>query len=65
MSYSILLVDDHPIVREGVALLIKREVDLEVCGTAEDAPEAFSLILQHKPVLQLIMTTKRTDMTET
>ena len=54
MSYSILLVEDHPIVREGVAQLIRREVDLDVCGEAEDAPEAFSFILQHKPDLIIV-----------
>ena len=36
-KYRILLVDDHPIVRQGLALLIDREADLSVCGEAEGA----------------------------
>ncbi len=31
------MVDDHPIVRQGLALLINREPDLVVCGEAEEA----------------------------
>jgi DNA-binding NarL/FixJ family response regulator len=38
----IFLIDDHPIVRQGLALLINREVDLEVCGEAQDAPSALT-----------------------
>src|SRR6185369_11564060 len=33
----ILVVDDHPIVRQGLALLINQEADLVVCGEAEEA----------------------------
>ena len=36
----VFVVDDHPIVRQGLALLINREVDLTVCGEAEDAQTA-------------------------
>src|SRR5688572_12647876 len=32
----ILIVDDHPIVREGLAARINRQADLKVCGEAED-----------------------------
>jgi DNA-binding NarL/FixJ family response regulator len=32
---KVFLVDDHPIVRQGLALLIDREADLEVCGEAD------------------------------
>ena len=32
----ILVVDDHPIVRQGLALLINQESDLLVCGEAEE-----------------------------
>ncbi len=33
---TILIVDDHPIFRHGLAQLINQENDLEVCGEAED-----------------------------
>src|SRR5580704_17902285 len=36
----VFIVDDHPIVRQGIALLINREADLTVCGDAEDAASA-------------------------
>jgi DNA-binding NarL/FixJ family response regulator len=41
---SILVVDDHSIVREGLALLINQEHDLEVCAKAENADEALDVI---------------------
>ena len=35
--YRILIVDDHPMMREGLGTLISRERDLIVCGEAETA----------------------------
>ena len=32
----VLIVDDHPAVREALALWIRRQRDLEVCGEAAD-----------------------------
>src|SRR4029077_4308450 len=40
----ILVVDDHPIVRQGLALLINREPDLVVCGEAEEAMGAMHVL---------------------
>jgi DNA-binding NarL/FixJ family response regulator len=40
----VLLVDDHPIVRQGLARLISQEADLEVCGEAGDVPTAVQLV---------------------
>ena len=37
---TVFVIDDHPIVREGLTQLINREPDLTVCGTAEDIYEA-------------------------
>jgi DNA-binding NarL/FixJ family response regulator len=45
----VLLVDDHPIVRQGLALLIDREADLSVCGEAEGAHSAFHAIETLRP----------------
>jgi DNA-binding NarL/FixJ family response regulator len=49
----ILLVDDHPLMREGVAQWIERASDLEVCGEAGTAAEAFSFITSPRPDLVL------------
>ena len=46
---TILIVDDHPIVRQGLRRLIEAEADLEVCGEAETAREAKSLIRELEP----------------
>jgi DNA-binding NarL/FixJ family response regulator len=46
---KVFLVDDHPLVRELLTQLIQRESDLEVCGEAEDAPEAVAGIEQCHP----------------
>jgi DNA-binding NarL/FixJ family response regulator len=45
----VLLVDDHPIVRQGLALLIDRETDLCVCGEAGGAHAAFNAIATLRP----------------
>ena len=47
----ILLVDDHAIVRYGIAQLINREADLTVCGEEEDAGKALGAIERLKPDL--------------
>jgi DNA-binding NarL/FixJ family response regulator len=47
----ILLVDDHAVVRYGMAQLISREKDLMVCGEQEDAGQALSAIGKLKPDL--------------
>lgn len=36
-KHRVFLVDDHPIVRQGLTLLINQEPDLTVCGVAEEA----------------------------
>ena len=41
---KILLVDDHPLVREWLANLINEEPDFEVCGQTGTAREALGLI---------------------
>jgi len=45
----IFIVDDHPSVRQGLALLINREPDLVVCGDAEEATSALQRIESMKP----------------
>jgi DNA-binding NarL/FixJ family response regulator len=50
----ILIVDDHPIVREGFAALIAGHADLSVCGQAEDIDGALRLIEQSLPDIAVI-----------
>jgi DNA-binding NarL/FixJ family response regulator len=47
----ILLVDDHAVVRFGIAQLINRQNDLTVCGEEEDASRALAAIASLKPDL--------------
>jgi len=47
----ILLVDDHAVVRFGIAQLINRQTDMVVCGEEEDASRAMSAISSLKPAL--------------
>ncbi len=58
----ILLVDDHPVVRERLAEVIDREPDLTVCGEAEDRHDAIAAITARKPDLAIIdLTLKNSD----
>jgi len=51
---KIVVVDGHPIVRRGFALLINQEADLEVCGEAKDACEGLEVINRAQPDLAII-----------
>ncbi len=50
----IFIVDDHPIVRRGLQLLISLEADLMVCGEAESAPLAVEKVMATKPDLVVV-----------
>src|ERR1700674_1161963 len=50
----ILVVDDHPIVRQGLALLINREPDLVVCGEAEEATGAMHVLASARPDVLIV-----------
>lgn len=50
----VLLVDDHPVVREGLAESINRESDLTVCAQAEDHQGALKAIETHHPELVVV-----------
>lgn len=50
----ILIVDDHPIVRQGLAELINHESDLVVCGQAEDSYEAIKAIKDLSPTMAIV-----------
>ena len=51
---KILLVDDHPIVRERLAELIAQEDDLSVCGEAEDSNQAIKAARELQPDLAIV-----------
>jgi DNA-binding NarL/FixJ family response regulator len=51
---KIFLVDDHPLVREWLGNLINQRPDLEVCGEAGSASEAFQLIGSVKPDVAIL-----------
>jgi len=50
----LLIVDDHPIVRQGLRSLIGDEPDLEIVGEAEDSPTALELVRELRPDLAVI-----------
>jgi DNA-binding NarL/FixJ family response regulator len=50
----IMVVDDHPIVRQGLALLINREADLVVCGEAEEASGAMHVLAASHPDVLIV-----------
>src|SRR6266540_6145022 len=50
----VFIVDDHPIVRQGLAQMINQEGDLTVCGEAEDTENALEAIAELHPDLVLV-----------
>lgn len=50
----IVIVDDHPLVREGLAMRISAKPDLEVCGEAATEQEGFALVKQFSPDLVIV-----------
>jgi DNA-binding NarL/FixJ family response regulator len=51
---NILLVDDHPLVREWLTNLIRQQPDFEVCGETGSAPEALQLIESKRPDIAIV-----------
>jgi DNA-binding NarL/FixJ family response regulator len=50
----ILIVDDHPLVREGLSGRFSKYDDLEVCGEAVDVEDALDLVKATKPDIAII-----------
>lgn len=51
---KILIVDDHPIVSDGIRQLIEREEDMNVCLAVQDAESALKGIEKHSPDLIVV-----------
>ena len=51
---KVLIVDDHPVVREGLAMHLATQPDLEVCGEAEDLPGALAMVASARPDVAII-----------
>jgi DNA-binding NarL/FixJ family response regulator len=50
----VFVVDDHPLIRSGLAQLINREPDMVVCGEAEEAQTALRAIDELKPDIVIL-----------
>jgi DNA-binding NarL/FixJ family response regulator len=50
----ILVVDDHPVVREGLARVIENQSDLMICGQAATIPEALAVLAASKPDVAIV-----------
>jgi len=53
-KFRVVVVDDHPIIRRGLADLINQEDDLEVCAEATDAHQALEMIASLKPDIAVV-----------
>ena len=51
---KVFIVDDHPIVRDGLSRLIKLQADLTVCGEAAGASEALKAIAKSRPDVAVV-----------
>src|SRR5580698_574476 len=51
MKYKVLIVDDEPLARRGVALRLQGHGDLEVIGESSNGRDAIGFIHEHKPDL--------------
>src|SRR5215510_13043306 len=50
----VFIVDDHPIVRQGLTQMINQEADLIVCGECEEAQDALQAVAELHPDLVLV-----------
>ena len=54
MSCSVLLVDDHKIMRDGIRAILSRDPDLRVVGEAENGSDALQFVKSSRPDLVLM-----------
>lgn len=53
-AHRILIVDDHAVVRRGIAALLAKEKDLQVCGEAGAYDEALAALARLRPDIALV-----------
>jgi DNA-binding NarL/FixJ family response regulator len=51
---SVLVVDDHPLMRQGLAMLINQQQDMQVCGEAEEAQAVMQAIAHRRPDIMIL-----------
>lgn len=51
---SVMIVDDHPVTREGLIMRLEIERDLTVCGQAEDESDGFALAMKLQPDIAVV-----------
>lgn len=54
MATRVFIVDDHPLVREWLSALLRKQPDLELCGAAEDATDGLPAMLVDPPDVAII-----------
>jgi DNA-binding NarL/FixJ family response regulator len=57
---KVLIVDDHPVTRQGMKALINQQLNLEVCGESDNAPQALELVTKLQPDLAIVDVTLKT-----
>lgn len=50
----VLIVDDHPLLRDGLAQVINQQADLEVCGEAANAREGLAALARQQPDVAIV-----------
>lgn len=53
-KFGVLVVDDHPIMRLGIAAIINAQTDMKVCGQAGSGEEAVRMFREHRPDVTLM-----------
>jgi DNA-binding NarL/FixJ family response regulator len=50
----VILADDQPVVRDGLAAIVNQQADVEVVAEAGDGEEAIALYEQHRPDVMVL-----------
>ena len=50
----VILADDHPVVRDGLAAMVNQQPDMEVVAEAGDGEEAIALYERHQPDVMVL-----------